>query len=409
MLSAEFVKKVINKAELLDSETLRDFISKLSIEYELYQAIFESMIEGLIVVDEYNLIKYMNKNACRFLNLNVNTIWIDQNLFDIIEIEELKSLIRNSLIKQKTIKDLEYSFGYPQENVLKINIFPLVLNDIIMGNIIMLLDITEQKEESEKLKRAESLASLTTLAAGVAHEIKNPLSAMDFHVQILEKQIDRLHKTKKEDLIDTTNVIAKEIDRLNNIIKDFLFSVKPMKLEEQCLDIRMVFEEIISLLKYEITENNLNVHISQEDNVEKVYGDISYLKQAFLNLLKNAIEASSEGDFITINIYQEDEKVNIEIQDTGKGISIDILKKIFEPYFTTKSFGTGLGLTIVYKIIREHGGTIKVSTKESVGTTFIIILPVHGRSKKLLPDKQNVNEIDFIEVENYETNNSRSR
>lgn len=374
MLSSNFINKVINKIDSMNVQNLREFILHLKDDREFFNTIFSSMIEGVIVIDSTRNIGYINKSAKTILGIQDGDP-LDADVFEYIKNDELRDYIRDSLSKRLRVFDEELKIGYPNVKVLRLNIIPLMREGNITGDIIMLLDITKEKIEQIKLRRAESLAALTTLAAGVAHEIKNPLGSIDIHIQLIERIVEKFDKEQAEKITSLLDIVHEEIDRLNNIVKDFLFTVRPVDLTSEKIDLHNLLNDLTNFMKYEAETKDVEVIFEVPKNLPHIFADSRFIKQVFINIIKNAVEACSEGGKVEISGCEKDNTLEIKISDTGKGIPENNIDKIFEPYFSTKDTGTGLGLTIVYKIIREHGGNIKVDTVEDKGTTFTIILP----------------------------------
>jgi signal transduction histidine kinase len=259
----------------------------------------------------------------------------------------------------------------------------------ITGSLIYIEDITEKRKGEARLRRAENLASLTTLAAGVAHEIKNPLGSISIYLQLLQKALAKKTKTASHSSQDKTNekyfnVLKEEVDRLNRIVVDFLFAVRPMALELRESDINALVRQTVEFVKFEMAQAKININVELDESSPKILMDERYMKQALLNLVNNARAAMPKGGLLTIITKSVDNEICIQVCDTGTGIKEENLSKIFEPYFTTKETGTGLGLTQVFKIVREHQGEISVHSKPSEGTTFEIILPVPRRITKMI-------------------------
>jgi signal transduction histidine kinase len=247
----------------------------------------------------------------------------------------------------------------------------------------------------------ENLASLTTLAAGVAHEIKNPLGSLSIHIQLIQKSMAankavyfRAHPRGKDsdgdpseyfDLLDKyIAVVNEEIDRLNRIVVDFLFAVRPMDMDLREGNINTLIGELTDFVWFELKETRIDCALELAENLPAIRFDERYMKQALLNLIKNAQAAMPGGGVLTIKTEVSDGELRISIQDTGTGIPEENLSKIFEPYFTTKETGSGLGLTLVFKIIREHQGEITVKSKEGEGSCFIITLPIFQKERRLI-------------------------
>ena len=183
-------------------------------------------------------------------------------------------------------------------------------------------------------------------------------------------------------------VIAEEVDRLNRIVVDFLFAVKPMDARLEDTDLNAVVRDLIAFVRPEMDQAGVVVEIDLADDLPALKLDVRYIKQALLNLIKNAMAAMSGGGRLRLETQRLGNEVQVRVIDTGTGIPAEIMDKIFEPYFTTKPFGTGLGLTIVFKIVKEHFGDIAVASREGEGTTFTITLPVPQIDTMLLEDRR---------------------
>ncbi|HVO37858.1 MAG TPA: ATP-binding protein, partial [Spirochaetia bacterium] len=231
------------------------------------------------------------------------------------------------------------------------------------------------------------LASLTTLAAGVAHEIKNPLGSMGIHLQLIQKKVAGKDCIDQKEIAQHLDVIGEEVDRLNRIVVDFLFAVKPMDTRLEDGDINAVITELLEFVRPELDQAGVQIEMNLSPAVPRLRIDPRFIKQALLNLVKNAVAAMPDGGILRVESARSGNEVVIRISDTGSGIPEQIMDKIFEPYFTTKPFGTGLGLTIVFKIVKEHFGDISVTSREGEGTTVSISLPVPQKEKILIDYK----------------------
>lgn len=235
------------------------------------------------------------------------------------------------------------------------------------------------------MRRSENLASMTTMAAGVAHEIKNPLAAMGIHLQLLKKAFVRKESLTYDDAQRYLDVLEEEISRLNSIVVDFLFAVRPMDTRLRLSPICRTLDEICNFVEPELHEHNVSLTRDIATSLPKLEFDENLLKQALLNLIKNAMNAMEGGGRLTLQSRLDGNQVLIKVIDTGIGMDDETLQKIFEPYFTTKASGTGLGLTVVYKIMKEHKGDITVTSKRGEGTCFTLSFPV-PKSERLVLD-----------------------
>ena len=247
-------------------------------------------------------------------------------------------------------------------------------------------DVTQQERDKARLRRSESLASMTTMAAGIAHEIKNPLAAMQIHLQLLKKAFAKKGSLTLDDAQRYISVLDEEIEHLNKIAVDFLFAVRPMdvKLKKQRLE--PILRSLEDFVRPELEDHGITLVVDIDPFLPRLMLDENFLRQALLNIVKNAMNAMTSGGRLTIRASGQGDFVRISITDTGCGIDQEHLGKIFEPYFTTKATGTGLGLTVVYKIIKQHDGDISVESTVGQGTVFTISLPVPSDERAVLEE-----------------------
>jgi len=383
MQNSGFIQKVFKKIDKLDHGKIKNIIGELSIEKELYKLVFDSMTEGVIVTNKDNKVILINRAMEEFISIPMNKICsreIGCCHFD----PEIKEVLDEALEGNESVGDKEIHLRRTGKT-FTLSIVPLLSNGEPEGHVILLFDITGKKMREIRLRQAESLAALTTLSAGVAHEIKNPLTSIDIHIQLLNKEIAKLNKKSTKNMRNLLVIVKEEIDRLNSIVQDFLFAVRPMSMNLVKENVNELIKDLVDFLKYELLEEDITMVFELDSDLPEVVVDSKYLKQALLNVMKNSIEAIQGSGEIRIKTEQTTSgDVLITIIDNGGGISESNMGKIFEPYYTTRNFGTGLGLVIVYKIIKEFGGDIKVRSEEGVGTQFSIELPIFEKKKKLL-------------------------
>lgn len=230
-------------------------------------------------------------------------------------------------------------------------------------------DITERKKTEEVLHQQDKLAAVGQLAAGVAHEIRNPLTTMKGYTEFL--QLEETHEERQEYL----SIILDEIDRVNNIVEDFMVLSKPKAAELEERDIIPIIKNVVSFLEFEARNRNVKIGFEYQQDIIQIECDENRLKQVLLNFIKNGIEAMPDGGNITVRAGIINNQVQIAIKDTGVGIPQEKLKNIGEPFFTTKKNGNGLGLMVSFKIIESHNGKVFIESELNKGTTFNIVLP----------------------------------
>ena len=390
----DFYRRALSKIERLTAEQCRELLVSATEEILRLETVLDSLPSGILVCDEKHVLIMANKASLRMLPMNGAESGC---LWELVSDERLSAFFQQTLQSGDRAMDQEIDIGSQgASRLLSISVYPLVNKRRITGSLAHIEDITEKRGREVRLHRAENLASLTTLAAGVAHEIKNPLGAISIHLQLMQKALASesgvskngggKKKSKKPGaLIDKYfGILNEEVDRLNRIVVDFLFAVRPMTLELREKNIKPIIAELAEFIRAELEESRVRLLLELDEKLPAVLIDERYMKQALLNLIKNAQAAMPNGGLLTIAVQVSDNEVRISVCDTGVGISAENLKKIFDPYFTTKDAGTGLGLTLVFKIIREHRGEISVESREGEGSNFEIILPVNQKDKRLI-------------------------
>jgi PAS domain S-box-containing protein len=399
----DFIKRALKKLNKLTAEQVEDLLVSAAAEIDRLETVLDSLNEGVLVCDTGHRLVMMNKYTERFLSASHHE-YENLPVWSFVPDDAVREFLENTLINGDRVEKREFDTevkGIPR--LFSISVLPLVRNRQVSGSLIHLEDITEERGREARLRRAESLASLTTLAAGVAHEIKNPLGSLSIHIQLIQKAL-----TAKREMFfnahpdgvdgkaqqpvpyfDTMDkyiaVVNEEIDRLNHIVVDFLFAVRPMDMDFREGNVNTLIEELVDFVKYELHAAGIACVLELDEHLPAADFDERYMKQALLNLIKNAIAAMDVGGTLKITTEGADAEIKISVCDTGVGIPDENLSKIFDPYFTTKETGSGLGLTLVFKIIREHRGEVNVKSRAGAGACFIITLPVPQRETRLLP------------------------
>jgi len=390
----QFLKRALQKADDLKPEQVRNLLNLSSKEIDRLETVMDSLIRGVLVCDTSHRLILANKAARRFLSI-VSYEQGRETIWSVIPEETVAEFLAQTLLSTDVAEEREFYVDVNgMQRILAVSVMPVVQDRQVSGSVILIEDITERRNREAKLRQMENLASLTTLAAGVAHEIKNPLGALSIHVQLLKKALDAQEKLcaaqqategsrgnecepykyfRQSDKY--IKVLNEEIDRLNRIIVDFLFAVRPMNLEPRRGNINDFILELTEFVSFELAKARIECVLNLEENLSDIDFDPALMKQAFLNLINNASAAMSGGGKLTIATRDAEREEIITVADTGKGISEEDFPKIFEPYFTTKEAGTGLGLTVVFKVVKEHKGEIYVESRVGEGTIFTISLP----------------------------------
>lgn len=336
-----------------------------------YRRIFEDSMDGLILWNNMYQIVDTNCSAMKIFGLSKEKL-VGRSVLEVFShLNDKRQEIINH-IEQVTNNGRQCSSMVIEGNDGIVRYFDYsTKRGIIDGlNLTVIIDVTEKTEMQEQLRKSDRLNVIGELAAGIAHEIRNPMTALKGFIQLLEPTIKSQHAMYYD-------VITSELARIDSIINEFLILAKPQEIRFQEKDICQIMREIVDLLSAQAVLYNVQFHTHYEEELPSVYCEPNQLKKVFINLIKNAIEVMPGGGAITITINSiKDQFIQITIHDEGTGIPKDKIKKLGEPFYTTKEKGTGLGLMVSYRIIEEHNGSIEVESEEGIGTLFKIRLPL---------------------------------
>ena len=396
-----YVKRVKQKAEKLSKEQLLSLLEDVVDENENLYSVLESLSTGLLIInDDFRLLRYntIAESWLPFSERLEDILGSENAIWEYVEDEDVSNFLRNCMETNVTNCSEDFSTVTSGGSVrfLTITISPLVNEGELNGKVILVRDITEKKNQDILLHRMENLANLTNLAAGMAHEIKNPLGAISIHIQLIQKALAKARENEDklpapkfvEDHIDVVN---EEIDHLNKLVMDFLLAVRPVKAQLELKDPDKLIENLINFFKPEFNREGIEVLYKASESNKRILLDEKLFRDVIMNISQNSLAAikskyndKRDGAKFCVSNTVRDNKFIITIADNGCGMSEESLSKIFEPYYTTKANGTGLGMTMVYKIIKEFSGEIVVDSKEGEGTAFTITFPIPQKDTKLL-------------------------
>ncbi|MFC4184193.1 PAS domain-containing sensor histidine kinase [Saccharococcus thermophilus] len=358
----------------------RNVAERRKIERELreseqkFRSIFDHAMNGILLWGQGYRILDVNPIACEIFQAGKEQL-LHRPITEFIP-EKARKHFQRLIQQSERVGEAYAEVDFSNDGKQKIIEFALK-KEIIPGvGMMMLRDITERKEMELQLRKSDTLNVVGELAAGIAHEIRNPMTALKGFIQLLQGSI-------KEDYSMYFNVIMSELKRIESIITEFLVLAKPQAIQYQQNDICKIMQDTIDLINVQAMMHNVQIVADFAPQLPFIYCEPNQLKQVFINILKNAIEVMPKGGDITVRIRQIDgNHIRISITDQGCGIPHDKIKKLGEPFYTTKERGTGLGLMVSYKIIEEHQGKIDVESEVGVGTTFHITLPIKRVEKE---------------------------
>ena len=388
-MKSGFLEKLIGRLGKIGPEDVQNYLLRLAQEKGFLETVFNAIQEGIIVTDSSGKITYVNEGACELFGLDAEDS-IGKQLDERVRGLDWHSLTRSG---GPVTRDLE--IFYPSNRFINFYIVPLIIEhraeDVQadgaghqVGYAIILRDITESRRTAEKTIESERLNALTLLAAGVAHEIGNPLNSLNIHLQLMERAARKLDGKERDELEQSIKVARDEIGRLDSIVTQFLRAIRPSKPQLQPANINAIVAETLHFFAPEIEARDIVVESEPRSDLPLVQIDRDQMKQAFYNIIKNSFEAMKRRGILRIRTDMDDSHVRVSFTDNGGGMSAEALSRVFEPYYTTKSRGSGLGLLIVRRIVREHGGELAIESAEGKGLTLTIRLPFKDQRVRML-------------------------
>lgn len=378
-MKSGFLEKLVARLDRVEPGEVQQIVTRLIHEKGFLEKVFEAMQEGVILLDPQGVIGFVNRAASGFFGLDPEKA-VGQPLSSQVRGLDWRSLGRPG---RTVSRDLE--IFYPEKRFLNFYLAPIDGGEESLGYVMLVRDLTSSRAEAEETLESERLNALTLLAAGVAHEIGNPLNSLDIHLQLMGRKLRKLPPGDRKPLEEHLATARGEIQRLDGILKQFLQAVRPTLPRRERQDLHALLHETLRLLEPELESRKIAVELDLADSLPAAEIDGGQFQQVFYNLLRNAYQAlPATGGHITIRSRANDFEYVISIEDNGIGISPEHMGAIFEPYRTTKSSGSGLGLLIVRRIIREHGGEIAIESQEGLGTRVVIHLPRAERAVRLL-------------------------
>ncbi|MCH2073845.1 MAG: ATP-binding protein [Puniceicoccaceae bacterium] len=383
------LEKILGRIEDLDSVNLGILVQRLARERKMQETVFNTIQDGVIVIDSDGVVQYANDAALGLIGLKGNDIGVTRlwkMVPDLAKSIDLETVMGEK--KSAPVLSREIELNYPDHRVVRLYMVPIdaqVGHDDSGGYVIVLSDVTEERVSMEERLESERIDSIVRLAAGVAHELGNPLNSLTIHLQLIERKLKNLAKQPDATkLTESLQVCQGEVERLDGIITHFLKAIRPQKLELNELDLLGLVEDVLRVQEAELSNRKLDVKVEVNDDLPIILGDRDQIKQAFFNLIKNAMEAMQPSGSLRILARCDDDYVYLQFVDNGSGISEEDLSKVFQAYYTTKEEGHGLGMMIVERIMREHGGHINIESRKEAGTAITLQFPQQHRRTRLL-------------------------
>jgi signal transduction histidine kinase len=416
MKATGFETKLLSKLGKLNAEQIRRAVVQILDQKQFLLRVLDRLNEGVIVTDAQLNVVFANPKARLMLGLPPQRTQQGDNLAGMVAADNpLAEIIESLRGSPREINGYESPYGRRKDRYVALTTLvmraggggglgePLdapTAEDDGQHLILLLQDVTERRLRQEEQARARQLASMATLTSGIAHEIKNPLNSLNIHAQLLQDEVARakaVHHAPRADRVErAAGVILEETRRLTRVVEDFLQAARPRQPDLQERSLAVFIERAAQVLGPECSQAGATLIVNVEPDLPPLQFDDYLLMQVLRNLARNALDALAEhaeairkadaafAPTVEISAALAGDAVNLSVSDNGPGIDPKTLEHVFEPYYTTKFNGTGLGLMVVYRIVTEHKATLHVDTRPGEGTRFTISLPVHQKPVRLL-------------------------
>ena len=382
-MKSSFLEKLLERAPRVGAAELQTHLARLAEEKGFLETLFNTLHEGVVVLDGEGKLIYWNRAGQRLLNLPHA---LEPGTWSLGR--SLRGVDWKGLLQEHKSSSGSLEVSYPEFRILQYALVPLAVSEGVgLRHVAVFHDATRERVEARSAVETGRAEALTLLAAEVAHEIGNPLNSLHLQLQVMEKDLRSVPEKVAGEIRTSLNICRQEVRRLDGLISRFLRALRPQPAQKQLESAQKVTEEGLLPLKAEFADRKILLEKEVQPGIGPVPMDREQVQQAIYNLGRNAMQAAGEQGIVRISLKREGEFVVWEFRDNGTGIRPQDLPHLGQPFYTTRHSGTGLGLMIVQRIAREHGGDLQFQSVPGKGTTARFRLPFSEKRVHLLTAK----------------------
>lgn len=388
MKQQSFLDRFIERVDAIDANSLQAYILHLSRGKGFFETVLNAVREGILVIDRRLRIQYHNQAAAELLALpdDLSRVKLSQ-LLPGIDWRRVLQLDADAWVR---LSRQEVEITYPEHRFIQFYLIPSA--EAKGFATVILRDVTESRNRSREEVESARSETVELLAAGVAHEIGNPLNSLSINLQLLKRQMaDPGEEIDRDDCLEMLDICSAEVERLDHIIRQFLQAFRGGDFTNVPVDLRDLICETLKFMRREFDDRNILVTTDFPEVMPGINGDPVRLKQAFFNILRNAMQAMPSGGRMQIRSWYDKHEIKIEFADSGSGIMPDRMTRIFDPFKTFRPGGSGIGMMIIERVLRSHGARIELQSIPGKGTALILVFPRSGDRVRLLTGGENEN------------------
>ncbi len=377
-----FLDRFGERFDDLDAGSRQAYILRLAKDKGFLETVFNSIEVGVLVVDQNLRIRYFNRAAKKLLGLpeDLSRIRVSQLLRGV----NWRQIILEDEEAWSRLARQEVEILYPEKRFIQFYLVPLPEDTKLAA--VILRDVTEHRKKTLSELESETVKAVSQLAAGVAHEIGNPLNSLYLNLQILEQSIGDPDVMEREEMEEMLRICKSEVERLDSIIHGFLTEIRPAVPVFEPVDLREIVVDVLKFMRSEVEARQVEVKCSWAAVLPSVTGDSKQLKQAFYNIIRNAVQAMTNGGTLEIFGYADAENWVIEFADSGSGVDSERLRSMFNAFETGRAGGNGIGTMVIERVCRTHGADFGIVSSPGRGLVFQVKFPLGKRRLRLLGD-----------------------